>query len=111
MSSTTTIVAGITAILLTLPLVAHSTGNRGLGTMRITAYCDTGRTALGTRGKPGTCAASRGLLRHWIAIQGIGRFKVTDVCPKRNTIDIFIPSRKKCLLFGVKRKRVLLCSD
>lgn len=72
---------------------------------RVTAYCDRGITAAGVPSGVGQCAAPADVpFGSRIYIPELDRtFIVTDRTAERfrhNTVDIFIPSRDQCLLFG-----------
>jgi 3D (Asp-Asp-Asp) domain-containing protein len=72
---------------------------------RVTAYCDRGLTAAGTRSGIGQCAAPANIpFGTRIHIPALDRtFIVTDRTAKRfrhNTVDLFIPSRADCRDFG-----------
>lgn len=72
---------------------------------RVTAYCDRGITASGVRSGVGQCAAPRDVpFGSKIYIPSLRRtFVVTDRTHPRfrhNTVDIFIPSERKCFQFG-----------
>ena len=74
---------------------------------RITAYCDRGRTASGVPSGVGQCAAPADIpFGSRIYIPELDRsFIVTDRTAKRyrrNTVDLFIPSRRDCKQFGCR---------
>lgn len=74
---------------------------------RVTAYCDRGTTAAGTRAGAGQCAAPANIpFGSKIYVPALNRtFIVTDRTHRRfrhNTVDLFIPSRADCLKFGRK---------
>lgn len=78
---------------------------------RVTAYCDRGITASGTRVGVGQCAAPADIpFGTRLYIPELGRsFVVTDRTHPRfrsNTVDIFMPSKSTCLKFG---RRYLRC--
>lgn len=78
---------------------------------RVTAYCDRGTTASGVPSGVGQCAAPADIpFGSEIYVPELGRtFLVTDRTHERfrhNTVDIFIPERERCLLFG---RRFLDC--
>jgi 3D (Asp-Asp-Asp) domain-containing protein len=72
---------------------------------RVTAYCDRGWTASGTRVGVGQCAAPVDIpFGSRIYIPQLGRtFVVTDRTSyrfRRNTVDIFMPAEAQCWRFG-----------
>lgn len=72
---------------------------------RVTAYCDRGTTASGVQSGVGQCAAPGDIpLGSTVYIPQLDRsFVVTDRTARRfrrNTVDIFMPSREACLEFG-----------
>ena len=72
---------------------------------RVTAYCDRGTTASGVESGVGQCAAPGDIpFGSIVYIAELDRsFVVTDRTARRfrkNTVDIFIPSRDECLEFG-----------
>jgi 3D (Asp-Asp-Asp) domain-containing protein len=74
---------------------------------RVTAYCDRGWTASGTRVGVGQCAAPVDIpFGSRINVPALGRtFVVTDRTDyrfRRNTVDIFMPDEAKCWRFGRK---------
>ncbi len=73
---------------------------------RVTAYCDRGTTAAGVPSGVGQCAAPADIpFGSKIYIPALKRtFVVTDRTHKRfrhNTVDIFMPSKRRCREFGV----------
>lgn len=64
----------------------------------VRAYTGHGRTATGATPHRGTCAGPRKWLGRYIHVPGMGWYKVTDVC--RSGIDLWMPTRKKCLSWG-----------
>lgn len=73
---------------------------------RVTAYCDRGLTAAGIPSGVGQCAAPADIpFGSVVYIPALGRtFVVTDRTAerfRRNTIDIFVPGRQACRLFGL----------
>jgi rare lipoprotein A len=78
---------------------------------RVTAYCDRGLTAAGTRAGVGQCAAPEDIpFGTRVYIPALKRsFIVTDRTHprfRRNTVDIFLPSESICQKFG---QRYLEC--
>lgn len=74
---------------------------------RVTAYCDQGVTASGAYTAIGQCAAPEDIpFGSLVYVEELGRtFVVTDRTARRfrkNTVDIFIPSRDACIEFGRK---------
>jgi 3D (Asp-Asp-Asp) domain-containing protein len=72
---------------------------------RVTAYCDRGLTAAGVPSGVGQCAAPADIpFGSRVYIPTLGRtFIVTDRTARRfrhNTVDLFIPDRGKCKIFG-----------
>lgn len=72
---------------------------------RVTAYCDRGLTAAGVPAGVGQCAAPIDIpFGAHVYIPVLDRaFVVTDRTARRfrhNTVDIFLPQRRKCLEFG-----------
>ena len=72
---------------------------------RVTAYCDRGLTAAGVPAGVGQCAAPIDIpFGAHVYIPVLERaFVVTDRTARRfrhNTVDIFLPQRRKCLEFG-----------
>lgn len=99
-------------------------------TVVATAYCLKGHTTSGpttsqVHQKGGCIALSRKLAKDLglykgpgqydyrfgaiIEVVGVGRFIFADLMPKKwkgYRVDIYYPTRKKCLVFGVKRCRI-----
>lgn len=78
---------------------------------RVTAYCDHGLTAAGTRAGVGQCAAPEDIpFGTKVYIPALKRsFIVTDRTHprfRRNTVDIFLPAESMCQKFG---QRYLEC--
>jgi len=74
---------------------------------RVTAYCDRGITASGVPSGIGQCAAPADIpFGSLVYIPALGRgFRVTDRTHRRfrrSTVDIFIPTRGRCLEFGCR---------
>lgn len=74
---------------------------------RVTAYCDQGVTASGAYTAVGQCAAPGDIpFGSLVYVPELDRtFVVTDRTARRfrrNTVDIFMPSRDACLEFGRK---------
>ncbi|HMQ16603.1 MAG TPA: hypothetical protein PKC49_11580, partial [Phycisphaerae bacterium] len=72
---------------------------------RVTAYCDIGLTASGVPSGVGQCAAPADIpFGSRIYVPELdATFVVTDRTHKRfrhNTVDLFIPSKSRCLEFG-----------
>ena len=72
---------------------------------RVTAYCDRGTTASGVQSGVGQCAVPGDIpFGSTVYIPQLDRsFVVTDRTARRfrrNTVDIFMPSREACLEFG-----------
>ena len=86
----------------TLPLSARK--------MTITAYSLHSRTATGTRPRRGCCAASRHLLGRRIYVQNVGWLICTDICPKKNVIDVWKGTKKECKKFGRRKVKVKIRS-
>ena len=78
---------------------------------RVTAYCDRGTTAAGIAAGVGQCAAPADIpFGSTIYIPALNQtFVVTDRTHRRfrrSTVDLFIPSKKRCRTFG---RRYLEC--
>lgn len=81
--------------------------------LRVTAYSDRGLTAAGVPSGIGQCAAPGDVpFGSIVYVPALHRaFVVTDRTARRfrgNTIDIFMPSRDQCLLFGRRYLDVLI---
>ena len=71
--------------------------------MVVTAYHKHTPTATGGRPRAGICAGPRRYLNHDAIIAG-RRYRIRDVCPTH--LDIWLPTRKQCRLWGRRRLRV-----
>lgn len=85
--------------------VSRSTPSVVKRVFRVTAYCDQGITAAGVPSGVGQCAAPADIpFGSRIYVPELGTtFIVTDRTHKRfrhNTVDLFIPTRSRCLEFG-----------
>lgn len=81
-------------------------------TVSATAYCLRGRTATGTRPRKGTVAVDPRIipLGSVLFVEGYGWAKAEDTgsAIKGRRIDIWLPSRKQALKWGVKRVKVVV---
>ncbi len=73
--------------------------------LRVTAYCDRGRTASGRMAGPGQCAAPAWVpFGSKVCVDG-KVYVATDRTAKRfrqNTVDIWMPTRQRCMNWGVR---------
>lgn len=83
---------------------------------RVTAYCDRGTTASGVRSGVGQCAAPADIpFGALVYIPALDRsFVVTDRTHKRfrkNTVDLFMPSKYQCKQFGCNYLECVITVD
>lgn len=91
------------------PLLFHanpSETRESCPVLRITAYHDRGVTASGCRSGPGQCAAPAWVpFGSRVHVPGVGWLRVTDRTARRfraNTVDVWLPTHRKCIKFGVR---------
>ncbi len=85
-----------------------------------TAYAENpGHSASGAKLRRGTIAVSQDLLRcgfsfgKHVLIEGVGECIIVDVMPKRwhRRIDVWMPSRKEALEFGIIKTTIELVEE
>lgn len=81
----------------------------------VTAYSSGTITASGKRVQPGMIALSRDVERDLgvqfgalVEVEGLGQFVFEDRMPRQwsRRVDIYIPSRRQALQFGIRKARV-----
>lgn len=79
-------------------------------TMTVTAYCLRGRTATGSKPKVGTVAVDPRVIplgsKLFIPYYGWARAEDTGSAIKGYKIDVWLPSRKQALKWGIKKLKV-----